>query len=162
MACATVPFALVNTYNPGPFTDAQQSVWSRTLVTLGANQTNTVGSNTQFLGSPQLLFTKYVDIVSERLAKFQRVKDADTLLTNKTNHVWRVYTTAPSTRVDPTSTPGPFDICIDPNTPKHSMWSIDEAIYELDFKLYDEWGQLLPWTPEYNTEFQLTLLASET
>ena len=161
MACPTVQFALVNVYNPGPFTDAQQQVWSRTLVTLGASQDNTGASNTQFLGSPQLLFTRYIDITSSRLAKFQRVKDSDTVLTNKTNHVWRVFMTAPNTRVDPTATPGPFDICIDPNTPKHSMWSIDEAIYELDFQLYDEWGQLIPWSPTFNTEFQLTLLASE-
>lgn len=159
MTCPT-PFALKPNLST-PFTDAQKNIWSRTLVTLGANYGNTLGGTSQYLGSPQLIFTRFIDITSSRLAKFQRVKDADTIQTNKSNHVCRVYLTAPNTRVDPTATPGPFDICIDPNTPKHSMWSIDEAIYELDFQMYDEYGQPLFWSPTYNTEFQLTLLASE-
>ena len=134
----------------------------RALITIGAQQANFQYATTQTLGTPTLLYTRFVDIVSQRLAKFQRVKDADTLKTNKTNILTRVYITAPNTRSDPATTCGPLDICVDPNTPKHSMWSSDEAIYELDFQLYDEYGDLLYWTPQYNTEFQMTLLASET
>lgn len=146
-----------------PFTDAQQTRWLRTLNTIGANNSSSGWASTQqVLGTPQLLFTRYIDITSSRLAKFQRVKDADTLTTNKTNHVCRVYLTAPNTRSDPTAVAGPLDICIDPNTPKHSMWSIDEAIYELDFQLWDEFGQPLFWSNFANTEFQMTLMASET
>lgn len=141
---------------PGSLGDA------RALLTLGAQQSNFNYATTQFLGTPQLLYTRYIDIVSQRLAKFQRVKDADTLPTNKSNILTRVYLTPPGQRADPAVVTGPLDICVDPNTPKHSMWSVDEAIYELDFQLYDEYGQLLYWSPEYNTEFQLTLLASET
>jgi hypothetical protein len=75
----------------------------------------------------------------------------------------RIYLTALNTRVDPnTSGGGPFDICWSPQAPKHMMWSPDEAISELDFRLYDEFGQLLPWSPLFNTEFQMTILASET
>lgn len=159
-----VNFAFSTQFNPGPVTDAQLNVFRRAFQTIGASNSNTqaFAAATQILATPQLLFTKYIDITSDRLAKFQRVKDSDTLLTNKTNHIWRVYLTAPGTRVDPTASGGPFDLCVDPNTPKHSMWSIDEAIYELDFRLYDDAGRLLFWTPEYNTEFQITLLASET
>jgi hypothetical protein len=135
---------------------------NRTNITLGVQQGNLNYATTHFLGTPQLLYTRFVDIVSSRLAKFQRVKDADTLATNKSNIVTRIYLTAPNTRSDPSVVCGPLDICVDPNTPKHSMWSVDEAIYELDFQLYDEYGELLYWAPEYNTEFQITLLASET
>lgn len=135
---------------------------ARALIALGVQQANFQYATTQTLAAPQLLFTRYVDIVSQRLAKFQRVKDADTLQSNKTNILTRVYLTAPNTRSDPSTATGPLDICVDPNTPKHSMWSINEAIYELDFSLFDEYGLPLPWTPQYNTEFEVTLLASET
>ena len=141
---------------------ADGDVINRTNITIGVQQTNLNYATTHFLATPQLLFTRFVDIVSSRLAKFQRVKDSDTLATNKSNILTRVYLTAPNTRSDPSITCGPIDICVDPNTPKHSMWSIDEAVYELDFQLYDEYGDLLPWTTNYNTEFQITLLASET
>ena len=144
-------------------TDPDVYIVNRALLTLGVQQSNlTTYATTQFLGTPSLLYTRYIDIVSQRLAKFQRVKDADTLSTNKSNILTRVYLTAPNTRSDPSTTCGPLDICVDPNTAKHSMWSPSEAIYELDFQLYDEYGQKLFWSPEYNTEFQLTLLASET
>lgn len=144
-------------------TDPDVYLINRTLITIGAQQSNiNTYATTQFLGTPSLLYTRFIDIVSQRLAKFQRVKDADTLNTNKSNILTRIYMTAPNTRSDPATACGPIDICVDPNTPKHSMWSIDEAIYELDFQLYDEYGELLYWSPEYNTEFQVSLLASET
>ena len=154
----TVPFS----FTPGAPGDPALSVYSRTLLTIGVQTGNFDNDTVQFLGTPQLLFTRYIDITSSRLAKFQRVKDADTLATNKSNHVCRVYLTAPNTRSDPSTTSGPLDICVDPNTPKHSTWSVDEAIYELDFQMYDDFGQPLFWSTDYNTEFQLTLLASET
>jgi len=162
MTNTAVEIAL-NNVTGGPYTAEQEKRWSLGFKLIGGYQ-GAFGnlSQTLTLGTPQLLFTKYIDIVSSRLAKFQRVKDGDTLLTNKDSILYRVYLTAPNTRSDPFTTCGPFDICVDPNTAKHSMWSIDEAIYELDFRLYDENGDLLYWTPGNNTEFQITLLASET
>lgn len=148
-------------YQPGtPASDANINLWRRTWETLGACFQDASGSFAT--GTPQLLYTKYIDIVSDRLAKFQRVKDADTLITNKTNIVARIYLTAPNTRVDPSASGGPFDLTWDPNTPKHSTWSTEEAIYELDFRMYDERGELLYWTECSNTEFQISILASET
>ena len=160
MTNTAVDMALSATYNPGPLTATQLTLFERTLETLGGFiQPPALAFAT---GTPKLLYTRYIDIVSDRLAKFQRVKDADTLPTNKSNIVARVYLTAPNTRVDPSASGGPFDLTWDPNTPKHSMWSMDEAIYELDFRLYDERGDLLYWTPGFNTEFQVSILASET
>lgn len=150
-----------------PYTAAQAAVWSRTFTTIGGSQSNLAifqpaPTQTIELGTPQLLFTKYIDVVSDRLAKYQRVKDADTLPTNKSNIVARVYLTAPNTRVDPTASGGPFDLVWSPQTIKLSSWSPAEAIFELDFRLFDEFGELLFWTPSSNTEFQLSVLASET
>lgn len=157
---SAVDIQLSVAYNPGPVSDALLDNFSRTFDLIGGVVDNVGLSITT--GTPKLLFTNYIDIVSDRLAKYQRVKDADTLLTNKTNVLARVFLTAPNTRVDPTLSGGPFDLTWDPNTPKHSMWSVNEAIYELDFRLYDDHGQLLPWSPQYNTEFQVSILASET
>lgn len=164
MACPTVAFAIATEDAAPGATDAQLRLWERTFNTIGGTYSNVqlFSGTTQQLGTPQLLYTRWVDIVSDRLTKFQRVKDADTLLTNKTNIVARVYLTAPNTRVDPTAGGGPFDLTWDPNTPKHIKWSPNEAVHELDFRLFDEYGEPLYWSPRADTEFQLTIVASET
>ena len=146
----------------GDTSDADKKLWSHTAYTIGANISNAQASTTQVLSTPNLLYTKYIDIVSDRLTKFQRVKDADTNLINKTNVVARIYLTAPNTRVDPNVYGGPFNICWDPNSAKNIKWSPNETINELDFRLYDEFGDLIPWNEINNTEFQITILASET
>lgn len=163
MACAGVNFSLA-VATGAPYTDAEAKLWERTFVTIGgnANTLQTAAANAIATGVPQLLYTRWIDIVSDRLTKFQRVKDADTLLTNKTNIVARVYLTAPNTRVDPTASGGPFDLTWDPNTAKHIKWSANEAVHELDFRLFDEYGEPLYWSPSADTEFQITILASET
>jgi hypothetical protein len=160
MNCAT-PFAIIP-LTGSPYTQAQVQLWAHTSYTIGATLANANIATKQVLTPPNLIYTKYVDIVSNNLTKFQRVKDADTNLLNKTNVIARVYLTAPNTRTDPNASGGPFNLCWDPNTPKMSMWSPNETINELDFRLYDEFGELLYWSQEYNTEFQMTLLASET
>jgi len=123
---------------------------------------------TQFLDRcPELLYTRYVDIRSNTLTKFQRVKDADTSADkNKTSIVARVYLTPPGQayKTLDTSAPGDaeFTLCVDYNTPKHIRWSADEAVYSLDLQLYDEFGDLLYWSKEWPSEYQLTLVCSET
>lgn len=118
--------------------------------------------------SPRLLYTQYVDIVSRNLTKYQRVKDADTAaVNNKSFIIARVYMVPPNTAafVDASGNSvgsRPFTICVDYNTPKHIKWSPNEAIHELDFQLLDEYGNELPWDTFYPTEYQLTMLATET
>ena len=55
----------------------------------------------------------------------------------------------------------PFIMTADLNTPKTCRWSVDEAVYELDFQLYDQYGDLIYWDNIFPTEFQMTLLATE-
>jgi hypothetical protein len=126
-----------------------------------------VATTQYFDRCPNLLYTRYVDIRSNTLTKFQRVKDADTSVDkNKTSIIARVYLTPPGQayKVLADSAPGDaeFTLCVDYNTPKHIRWSPDEAIYSLDFQLYDEFGDLLYWDKEWPTEYQLTMIASET
>lgn len=133
-----------------------------------------------FTGAPPtMLATRFVDICSTTLTKFQRVKDSTTLK-NPTisNVIARVYPTAPNTSVqtrgeyitDVTKLPGnsigstPFSLCIDYNTPKFIKWSPEEALGNFDLQLRDDFGQLLPYNPGNGgacCEYQLTILASE-
>jgi hypothetical protein len=55
----------------------------------------------------------------------------------------------------------PFMITTDLNSPKVVRWNKDETIYNLDFQLYDQYGDALYWTNECPTEFQMTLLCQE-
>ena len=136
-----------------------------TLDQLSVNATNTTLVANR---SPRLIYTQYVDIVSRNLTKYQRVKDADTAAQNNKSYiVARVYFVAPNTVqfVDATGEgfgSRPFIICVDYNTPKHIKWSPNEAVHELDFQLLDEYGEELVWDTFYASEFQLTIMASET
>ena len=150
------------------------NVFTRTALTLGFF--NTAPPATTFIGTPPtMLATRFVDICSSTLTKFQRVKDV-TSLPNPTitNIIARVYPVAPNTRINTladgaltdSSAVGscPFTICIDYNTPKSIKWSPDEPLSNFDLQLRDENGALLPWNPTSGgpaCEYQLTILASE-
>lgn len=137
----------------------------RTLGISSGMQTVAVDTN---VGQPPRPSTSYVDILSERLTKFQRVKDIDTDQdTPRSTQIARLYATPPGQRVlvDSTSSGGsqPFTICVDYNTPKQIKWSPAEALYQIDIQVRDMDGDLLPWDGSLaNWEFQLTCVASET
>ena len=165
-------------------TDAGYRI-AKTLNTLGWTWKNgqaalggTPGTS-QILAPPQLTYTTFVDICSERLTRYQRVKDSETGTSTvqtprqinfnpQANIVARVYLVAPNTRVVSTTDTdvgvgtGPVDLVVDYNTPKHIRWSPDEAVFQLDFTMYDQYGDPLPWKPDMATEFMFTTVASET
>jgi hypothetical protein len=116
-----------------------------------------------------MLATRYIDLCSSYLTKYQRVKDVTTLPSHTiSNVIARIYPTAPNTRV-PLANDGsigsqPFSLCIDYNTPKHIRWSPDEGVSNFDLQLRDEYGDLIPFdvtNGAYGCEYQLTILASE-
>lgn len=160
-----------------PAGQALDLIQARFLNTIGMQYYVGFGGQNTLLGSPPtMLATRYIDICSATLTKYQRVKDSTTLQ-NPTisNIIARIYPTAPNTRasvadVVPTGS-APFVLCIDYNTPKHIKWSPEEALSNFDLQLRDEYGQLIPFgvtdtngdlvpTPP-TCEYQLTLLASE-
>ena len=133
----------------------------------------------QTLGAPTLLPTRYVDITSHYLTKFQRVKDASTLATGDTQNILsRIFafsgmsdTTWPPVTVTFDNSgnnvytygvPSTFVVVQDYTSPKNIAWNPDESISNFDILLLDEYGQQLPWTPQIGCEYQITLLASET
>ena len=115
--------------------------------------------------SPSFLYTSFIDIVSNNLTKFQKVKDSDTSVYGRVALIQRFYL---SNVGNPQATSAlyalgsqPFITTSDLNTPKVIRWNKDETVYNLDFELYDQYGDPLFWTPNYATEFQMTLMCQE-
>jgi hypothetical protein len=116
---------------------------------------------------PTMLPTRFINIESKYLTKYQRVKDSSTLTSGQsTNILCRVNAFAPSTRTPwpatGTVTDTPFVVAIDFATIKLINWSPSEIISNFDISLTDEYGTLVPWAPSYGCEYSLTLIASET
>ena len=115
--------------------------------------------------APNFLFTPYIDIVSNTLTKFQKVKDSDTTPYGRVGLVARVYLSGVGAPQPTSATYAlgsqPFLMTADLNTPKVIRWNKDQTVYNLDFQLYDQYGDLLYWSPNEPTEFQMTLLCME-
>lgn len=144
---------------------------TRFLSTVGFINTGSLALAKPYIGTtPTMYATRFVDIASAYLTKYQRVKDNTTLKSPTiSNIIARVYATAPNTRTtfEDASPQGstPFVVCIDYNTPKYIKWSPEEALGNFDLTLYDEFGSVLPFDLKnyrYGCEYQLTILASET
>lgn len=175
--CATAAFTVTqdpvtaklrfetNTADTFQFQFATSEIEARTLRLIGMTGGEVASANLLATRTPFLYYTRYIDIRSDRLTKFQRVKDSDTDATaNKTNIIARLYLVPPGQAFinDADQASNPFTIVVDYNTPKHCKWSPNETISDLDFQLLDDQGQQLPWSKYWPSEFQLTMVASET
>lgn len=134
-------------------------------------------------GVPSMLATRFIDIVSDTLTKYSRATDNTSLPSSRTTGVIaRVYASMVNQIIPLAATncvgDAPFNVFIDFNTPKFMSWNPDEPLANIDLKLYDDLGYLLPpslpnqttggaepknynfWFPY--CEYQLTLFATET
>lgn len=162
---------LIPNFPPNVATEAQAQVYLKAAKLLGAGKeaygvqgenSNTINPQTSFnTYSPSFMLTDWIDIVSHKLSKFKRVKDNASTDAGLQDVIARVYMNAPNTRNPATAVVTPVNITVDFFTPNSCRWSVEEALQDIDFSLYDCYGNLLPWTTNYNTEFQMTLLASE-
>jgi len=127
---------------------------------------------------PVFLYTPYLDICSNVLTNYQTIKDTTTSARKVSSLIARVYL-AGSGQVQTTTSVDslgcrPFQVVADLNNPKVIKWSPDVAVPSLDFKVYDQYGDLIvtseevldPVTDVYvgegsNTEFQITMLCVE-
>ena len=162
------------TLNPTGLDPIAQRQWLRAqrLVGLTQNQllpivANPAVSRLVANRAPTLIYTSYIDFISRNLTKYQRVKDTDTASVDPRSFIIaRLYLVPPNTlqKLTPDDAFGstPFTICVDYNTPKHIRWSPSEAIGQIDIQLLDEYGEELPWDTFFPTEFQLTMIATET
>jgi hypothetical protein len=139
----------------------------RCLTTLGLVRTGVTGSGTMIFGAqPTMLATKYVDICSTVLTKYQRVPDVVTLPNNPGIAVLaRVFplglNTVQSAVSDNFIANQPFTVAMDFNTPKSMSWNPDTPIQSFDIQLRDDFGDLIPDDGENSCEYQLTFLITE-
>lgn len=124
--------------------------------------------------TPTMVATRYIDICSTYLTKYQRIKDANTLPSNiSSTCIARVFAVPLNSASlvhgalplsDPQN-PGsaPFVLTVDYTFPKQIAWNPDEAINNFDIELRDEDGDLVPYDPENHImcEYNIVLLASE-
>lgn len=141
---------------------------------------------------PTLIYTSYVDIISNKLSQFMRVKDSETSWAPDTSVITRIYLTNQGTITAPTVTPTgattggvpavgatttfdtyavgsrSFILNYTPTTPKYIKWDPAQALIDFDIRVVDEFGDQVPWAlnseqrQEEVFEFQLTVLCSET
>jgi len=129
--------------------------------------------------APVFLYTPYIDIYSDALTNYQRLKDTDSSTIRRKGLISRLYLSgvgSPQVTTDADVYNGalgsePFVLTYDLNSPKVINWSPDTAVNSLDFQLRDCYGDLLftivptyqPGTSGevFNTEFQMTLLCIE-
>ena len=118
---------------------------------------------TQTLGVPSMVFTRWIDICSSTLTKFQRVKDSTTLADTYTTAIARIYVAPPNVAPVGAATINnePRIFTVDFANPKFIKWDIKEVLANFDIQVRDEYGALLWWTPSAGCEFQFTMLASE-
>ena len=174
----TTALGFANFIPPSPAaTEAQAMIYYRCCRTLGAGRLAfgvqsetavppTVAPTNVFATfCPNFFPTDYIDICSQTLTRYKRVKDAASTDQARQNIVARVYLNPPDTsqKYSATSCPNdaPFVLTVEYKTPDSHKWSPEETLQNIDFQLYDMWGNPLYWNTQYNTEFQLTLLASE-
>jgi hypothetical protein len=127
------------------------------------------------IGNPtELLYTQYVDIVSEKLNYFSKTKDGSSSSSTNKALICRLYV-ADEVSIPGQTEPGqtPFVIHRQFSTPKDIMWNKEAVIDYLDISVIDQFGQLVPLpvlsgvqsqsqTPVGSyPNFQITLLASE-
>lgn len=135
---------------------------------IGANENDSNFSDELVTSPAPMIYTRWVDITSSRLTQFQRVKDGSTLPFNITdNIIARVYASPPNVLVNPSSATAPnfstpWVMTIDYNTPKHIKWEVNQAINNFDIQVFDEYGEAMYWSPDFQTEYNFTFLASET
>jgi len=141
---------------------------------------------------PSLIYTSYVDIISNKLSQFMRVKDSETSFAPDTSVITRIYLTNQGAITAPTLSPTgsttggvpavgatttfdtyavgsrSFILNYTPATPKYIKWDPAQALIDFDIRVVDEFGDQLPWAlnnvqgKEEVFEFQLTVLCSET
>jgi len=141
------------------------SATTRFYNTIGMTSDNCYTSAvTQVLGIPTMQFTRWFDICSSGLTKFQRVKDATTLPQDTyAVTVARIFSTAPGTSpVNTANIAGPpLTWTEDFSSPKYIKWDMKEILSNFDVQVRDEFGVLMWWADGKGLEYAFTILASE-
>ena len=120
--------------------------------------------------SPNWFPTDFIDIVSKSLSNYKDSKDANATVQSPIGVLARIYISdfptvqgatgnnIPNSMVWGSS---PLNFTKHWFNPNWSQWSPNQAIDKIDIQLLDQWGNPLFWNSEYNTEWSMTLTATE-
>jgi len=162
--------------------DSEIAVVLKTYRIYGITQGNTALDSIQISRAPaNFLYTSFIDIISETLTKYQKIKDTDTSAKKQNGIIARIYLAGQSTpqyltngiygmgSTDDILGSRPFVFTQSTPNAKVIRWSKDEAVNSIDFQLRDQYGDLLFCNYaqsfseifQFSTEFQMTLLCTE-
>ena len=173
-------------FAPSGSTEQQQVRYGRTSKMLGLNRAtfgyttdpNTGGQSgapTYWTaangGPPDLIFTDYIDVVSQALSNYKEAKDGSSSISSPGSVIARIWTTETTPLVAPASSAqpndpssigsGPISLVKTWVIPNWSQWSPNQAINTIDITLLDMYGAVIPWNSTYATEWSATLTLSE-
>lgn len=126
-------------------------------------------------GPPNFLYTDYVDIVSTSLTNYKDAKDTNTSLNAPGAVLGRIWLTEGTSNAGNNETVGaaaapadatrigqqPLSVMKTWTWPNWCQWSPNQTINTIDIKLLDMWGDLIPWSSTYPTEWSATLTLTE-
>ena len=122
-------------------------------------------------GAPDLIYTDYVDIVSQALTNYKDAKDDNSSLASPgavIGRIWLTETTpitAPAANAQPNEPnnigSGPFTMVKTWTSPNWCQWSPNQALNTIDITLLDMFGIPIPWNSAFATEWSGTLTLSE-
>jgi len=171
-----------------PPTELQYNTSPSLLRTLGFNYDQVSGSgvNLAIQGQPTMtLYTNYVDIVSTRLTRFQKVRDGDSASNSQGSTICRLYLADEASNpilnylIQTTTNPDggigtfPFVIHRQFKCPKAINWSPDNFVDYFDISVLDEYNNVVPLIPQpygsgvsgnFNAQypdFQITFICGE-
>jgi len=126
----------------------------------GYEYTLQVGNGLPTLGAAPLVFTQFIDIVSNKLSRYQHMRDGSSSATQRrTDLVARLYVANETSTfsLDPQGT-RPFVIHRQFKNQRVFDWTTDGSVDSIDIRLYDDYGIALStaWTPR---PFQITFHA---
>jgi hypothetical protein len=135
------------------------------LLGITANNVNAESFQISF-DYPIFAYTSYIDIYSDALTNYQKVKDTNTSTAKPKGLIARIYISGVGSPQTTGSTSGlgtaPFVMTADLNFPKVITWTRDVAVPNLDFQMLDMYGELVPGESlGCPTEWQMTLLCTE-
>jgi hypothetical protein len=122
-------------------------------------------------GSPSLIYTDYVDIVSQALTNYKDAKDGNSALGSPGGVIARIWLTETTPNVAPASGTapntasnigsGPISLVKTWANPNWCQWSPNQTIDTIDIALIDMFGRPIPWNTSFATEWSATLTLTE-
>ena len=108
--------------------------------------------------------TDYIDVCSYALTKFEPTKPVNSSASPPNGILARVQLGVQGVQTTTATNTGgaqAYTAAAQWPQPIWLKWSNEQAVDNIDFRLLDMWGQPIFWTTTNNTEFQLTLMFSE-